>query len=93
LVEVLENFDIDASADELISLYLLEEDPKTYQEVMRSIDANFWKKAIKSEIDSLEQVVKTIFCNQFWTQGVSMQSMKRVSPSQIEVRNTYYQHC
>ena len=54
LVEVLENFDIDALTDELVSLYLLEEDPKTYQEAMRSIDANFWKEAIKSEIDSLE---------------------------------------
>lgn len=30
LVEVLENFDIDALTDKLVSLYLLEEDPKTY---------------------------------------------------------------
>ena len=37
-----------------MSLFLLEEDPKTYQEAMRSIDANFWNDAIKSEIDSLE---------------------------------------
>ena len=37
-----------------MSLFLLEEDPKTYQEAMRSIDVTFWKEAIKSEIDSLE---------------------------------------
>ena len=41
LVEVLENFDINALTDELVSLYLLKEDPKTYQEVMRSIAATF----------------------------------------------------
>jgi len=40
--------------DEFVSLFLLEEDPKTYQEAMSSIDAIFWKEAIKSEIDSLE---------------------------------------
>jgi len=54
LVEVLEKFDTDALTNEFMSLFLLEEDPKTYQEAMRSIDATFWKKAIKSEIDSLE---------------------------------------
>lgn len=41
LVEVLENFDIDVLTDELVSLYLVKEHPKTYQEAMRSIDANF----------------------------------------------------
>jgi len=40
--------------NEFVFLFLLEEDPKTYQEAMRSIDAAFWKEAIKSEIDSLE---------------------------------------
>jgi len=33
---------------------LIDEDPKTYQEVVRFIDAIFWKEIIKSEIDSLE---------------------------------------
>jgi len=54
LVEVLEKFDTDALTDEFMSLFLLEEEPKTYQEAMRSVDATFWKEAIKSEIDSLK---------------------------------------
>jgi len=54
LAEVLEKFDTDSLIDEFMSLFLLEEDPKTYQEAMRSIDVTFWKEAIKSEIDSLE---------------------------------------
>jgi len=54
LVEVFEKFDTDGLTNEFMSLFLLEEDPKTYQEAMRSIDANFWKEAIKSEMDSLE---------------------------------------
>jgi len=54
LVEVLEKFDTDALTDEFMSLFLLKEDPKTYQEAMRSIDATFWKEVIKNEIDSLE---------------------------------------
>ncbi|OIT06158.1 hypothetical protein A4A49_61510, partial [Nicotiana attenuata] len=46
-----ENIDIDILGDELVSIYLIEEDSKTYNETMRSIDANFWKEAIKSELD------------------------------------------
>ena len=53
-IEVLKSFGVDALTNEVVSLFLLEEDPKTYQEAMRSIDATFWKEAIKSEIDSLE---------------------------------------
>ena len=41
LVEVLENFNTDGLTNEFMSLFLLEEDPKTYQEAMRSIDATF----------------------------------------------------
>ena len=37
-----------------MSIFLIEEDPKTYQEAVRSIDTAFWREAIKSEIDSLE---------------------------------------
>ncbi|OIT40431.1 hypothetical protein A4A49_56129, partial [Nicotiana attenuata] len=48
-----ENIDLDILSDELVSIYLIEEDPKTYNEAMRSIDANFWKEAIKSELDSI----------------------------------------
>ncbi|OIT19156.1 hypothetical protein A4A49_65070, partial [Nicotiana attenuata] len=47
------NIDLDISSDELVSIYLIEEDPKTYSEAMRSIDASFWKEAIKSELDSI----------------------------------------
>jgi len=34
LVKILEKFDIDALIDEFMSLFLLEKDPKTYQEAM-----------------------------------------------------------
>ena len=52
-MEVLESFDVDALTDEVVSLFLPKEDPKTYQEVMRFIDATFGKEAIKSKTDSL----------------------------------------
>ncbi|OIT20612.1 hypothetical protein A4A49_65422, partial [Nicotiana attenuata] len=48
-----ENFDLDILSDGLVSIYLIEEDPKTYNESMRSIDSNFRKEAIKSELDSI----------------------------------------
>ncbi|OIT30946.1 hypothetical protein A4A49_58239, partial [Nicotiana attenuata] len=48
-----ENIDLDILSDELVSIYLIEEDPKTYSEAMRSIDASFWNEAIKSELDSI----------------------------------------
>ena len=34
--------------------FLLEDDPKTYGEAMRSIDAPFWKEAINDEMSSLK---------------------------------------
>ena len=36
-----------------MSIYLIEEDPKTYDEAMRSIYGIFRKEAIKSELDSI----------------------------------------
>ncbi|OIT26751.1 hypothetical protein A4A49_56888, partial [Nicotiana attenuata] len=48
-----ENIDFDVLSDELVSIYLIEEDHKTYSEAMRSIDASFWKETIKSELDSI----------------------------------------
>ena len=54
LVETLDNLDIDVIIEEFVSYFFIDEDPKTYEEVVRSIDAIFWKEAIKSEIDSLE---------------------------------------
>ena len=46
--------DVDVITKEFVSNFLIEEDPKTYQEAIRCIDAIFWNEAIKSEIDSLE---------------------------------------
>ncbi|XP_074266722.1 uncharacterized protein LOC141590003 [Silene latifolia] len=40
--------------DELVSAFLIEDDPKTYDEAMRSIDVVFWKEAIKNELDSIK---------------------------------------
>jgi len=34
--------------------FLLEDDPKTYGEAMRSIDASFWKEAINDEMSFLK---------------------------------------
>ena len=34
-------------------LYLIDEDPKSYQEALNSVDSSMWKEAIKSELDSL----------------------------------------
>lgn len=36
-----------------MSVYLTNEDLKTYIEVVTSIDGIFWKEAIKSELDSI----------------------------------------
>jgi len=40
-IEVLENFDTDPLTDEFMCLFLVKEDPKTYQWAMRTIDATF----------------------------------------------------
>ena len=34
-------------------LYLINEDPKTYQEALNSIESGMWKETIKSKLDSL----------------------------------------
>ncbi|XP_070057462.1 uncharacterized protein [Nicotiana tomentosiformis] len=47
------NIDLDILNSELVSIYLIEEDPMTYNEAMRLIDASFWKETIKSELDSI----------------------------------------
>ena len=33
--------------------YLVEDDPKTYDEAMNSIDAFFWREVVSSEMDSI----------------------------------------
>ncbi|CAH9139832.1 unnamed protein product [Cuscuta epithymum] len=45
--------------ESFVSVFLLEQDPKTYSEAVTSIDASFWKEAIRSELDS-------IMCNHTW---------------------------
>ncbi|KAD6453934.1 hypothetical protein E3N88_08640 [Mikania micrantha] len=48
-----ENFHVDMLSEDFVSIFLLENDPKTYQEAITSVDANLWKEAIKSEVDSI----------------------------------------
>ena len=36
-----------------ITAFLIEDDPKTYQEAMKSIDATFWKDAVHNELESI----------------------------------------
>ncbi|GKC87897.1 retrovirus-related pol polyprotein from transposon TNT 1-94, partial [Tanacetum coccineum] len=50
---LVENDNLDKVNDNIVSVFLLEEDPKTYKEALTSIDASFWKEAIKSELDSI----------------------------------------
>ena len=44
---------LDKLNEQVVSAFLIEEDPKSYKEVVTSIDASFWKDAIKSELDSI----------------------------------------
>src|ERR1044071_6414595 len=41
--------------DEFMTTFLLENEPKTFKEAMSTPDAPSWKKAVKSEIDSIMQ--------------------------------------
>ena len=50
---LIENSYCDKLDEDIVSLFLIEEDPKTYEEAMTSIDASFFKEAIKNELDSL----------------------------------------
>ncbi|XP_074293467.1 uncharacterized protein LOC141620517 [Silene latifolia] len=38
---------------EFVGMHIAEEDPKSYDEAMRSVDAALWKEAIDSEIESI----------------------------------------
>ena len=51
--------DIDKIDESIVNVLMIEDDPKTYDEAMSSIDSSFWKDAIFSEIDSL-------MSNQIW---------------------------
>ena len=46
-----------------INVFILEEDPKTYEEAMRSIDSNFWREAINSEIESIMNNNTWVLCD------------------------------
>ena len=54
LIESFNSLDVGVITEEFVLNFLIEEEPKTYQEAITSIDATFWKEAIKSEIESLE---------------------------------------
>ena len=45
--------DLNELDETFISLHMLEDDPKTYDEAISSLDASFWKDAINSEIESI----------------------------------------
>jgi len=80
LVEVFDKFDTDALTNESISLFFLEEDPKTYQETMRFIDATFWDEEIKSEIDSLDS-------NKTWELTDLLKGYRHISSNGSSRRN------
>ncbi|OIT31741.1 hypothetical protein A4A49_65420, partial [Nicotiana attenuata] len=73
-----ENIDLDILSDELVSIYLIEEDPKTYNEAMRSIDANFWKEAIKNEL-----ILDSIVSNHTWDLSDFPKGCKPISSNWI----------
>ena len=56
LIESFNSLDVGVITEEFVLNFLIEEEPKNYQEAITSIDATFWKEAIKSEIDSLESI-------------------------------------
>jgi hypothetical protein len=39
--------------DDFVYVFILEDDPRTYEEAMKSVDAVFWKEAIDSELQSI----------------------------------------
>ena len=45
--------DLDEINEALVYVHMIEDETKTYREVMSSIDASFWKDAINSEIESI----------------------------------------
>jgi len=59
---LIEDFDVNFLTDELVSAFFIEEDSKTFAKAMRSIDASFWKAAIKNEFDSIRsnQILKLV---------------------------------
>ncbi|CAN1159985.1 Uncharacterized mitochondrial protein AtMg00820, partial [Linum perenne] len=46
--------DTEDSDGDVQDLFLMEEDPKTYEEAMNSPEVSFWKDAIQSELDSIK---------------------------------------
>lgn len=50
LTEIL---DVDEIDEQFVCLHVFDDEPKTFEEAMRSIDAVFWKEAINSEMESI----------------------------------------
>ncbi|KAK8988278.1 hypothetical protein V6N11_065873 [Hibiscus sabdariffa] len=46
--------DYDALSDPIAQTILLDEDPKTYEKTIRSIDSSFWISAINDELESIK---------------------------------------
>ena len=70
---------------DFITAFLIEDDPKTYQEAMKLVDATFWKDAIHSELES-------IMANHTWelvlTRGCKTISCKWVFKKKLKVGGT-----
>ena len=70
---------------DFITAFLIEDDPKTYQEAMKLVDATFWKDAIHSELES-------IMANHTWelilTRGCKAISCKWVFKKKLKVGGT-----
>ena len=45
--------EVDELDETFINLYMIENDPTTYEEAISSLDATFWKDAINSELESI----------------------------------------
>ncbi|KAL4326036.1 hypothetical protein GQ457_11G028190 [Hibiscus cannabinus] len=46
--------DYDTLSDPIAQSFLLDEDPKTYEEAIRSINSSFWISAINDELESIK---------------------------------------
>ncbi|XP_019173288.1 PREDICTED: uncharacterized protein LOC109168888 [Ipomoea nil] len=46
--------DINELSEQFVCQLILEEEPKTFEAAMRSVDAVFWKEAVQSELDSIK---------------------------------------
>ncbi|KAE8670806.1 hypothetical protein F3Y22_tig00112079pilonHSYRG00011 [Hibiscus syriacus] len=45
--------DLDSISNPIAQIFLLDEDPKNFEEAIRSINASFWKSAVSDELESI----------------------------------------